>query len=130
MLWRWLLVGVALTLIKLVFGLVGYGLYTMQALLALIPLVIGIALALYLVVNQQFFLQITLFEERNLVGTIQRGRNLNDPRWWRMLGFLATLALVNLLLGLLVLYTGFIVAIPLMLCISTAAYLQLREPLS
>jgi len=129
-LWRWLLVGVALTLIKLVFGLVGYGLYTMQALLALIPLVIGIALALYLVVNQQFFLQITLFEERNLVGTIQRGRNLNDPRWWRMLGFLATLALVNLLLGLLVLYTGFIVAIPLMLCISTAAYLQLREPLS
>ena len=128
MLWRWLLVGVALTLIKLVFGLVGYGLYTMQALLALIPLVIGIALALYLVVNQQFFLQITLFEERNLVGTIQRGRNLNDPRWWRMLGFLATLALVNLLLGLLVLYTGFIVAIPLMLCISTAAYLQLREP--
>ena len=80
--------------------------------------------------NQQFFLQITLFEERNLAGTIQRSRNLNDPRWRRMLGFLATLALVNMLLGLLVLYTGFVVAIPLMLCISTAAYLQLREPLS
>ena len=129
-LWRWLLMGVALTLIKLVFGLVGYGLYSVQALLALIPLVIGVALALYLLVNQQFFLQITLFEERNLIGTVQRGRSLNDPRWWRMLGFLVTLALVNLLLGLLVLYTGFIVAIPLMLCISTAAYLQLREPLS
>ena len=129
-LWRWLLMGVALTLIKLVFGLVGYGLYSVQALLALIPLVIGVALALYLVVNQQFFLQITLFEERKLIGTVQRGRSLNDPRWWRMLGFLVTLALVNLLLGLLVLYTGFIVAIPLMLCISTAAYLQLRDPLN
>ena len=79
---------------------------------------------------QQFFLQITLFEERNLVETIQLGRNLNDSRWWRMLGFLGTLALVNLFLSLLALYTGFIVAIPLMLCISTAAYLQLRDPFS
>ena len=47
-----------------------------------------------------------------------------------MLGFLGTLALVNLFLSLLALYTGFIVAIPLMLCISTAAYLQLRDPFS
>ena len=129
-LWRWLLLGLVLVLIKLSFGLVGYGLYSVHALLALIPLVIAIALALYFVVNQQFFLQITLFEERDLLGTIQRGRQLNDPRWWRMLGFVITLSLVNLLLGLLVLYTGFLVAIPLMLCISTAAYQQLRDQLN
>ena len=129
-LWRWLLMGLALFLIKLVFGVVGFGLYSVNALLTLIPLAIAIALALYLVVNQQFFLQITLFEEHNLIETIQRGRQLNDPRWWRMLGFLVTLSLVNLLLGLLVLYTGFILAIPLMACISTAAYQQLRDQLS
>ena len=41
-----------------------------------------------------------------------------------------TLALVNLPLSLVVLYTGFVVAIPLMLCISTAAYLQLRDQLN
>ena len=127
---RWLVVGLALTLIKVIFGAVGFGLYSVNAVLALIPLVLAITLALYLLVNQQFFLQITLLEESNLIETIQRGRSLNDPRWWRMLGFVITLALVNLLLGLLVLYTGFIVAIPLMLCISTAAYLQLREQLN
>ena len=130
LIWRWLVVGLALTLIKLVFGVVGFGLYSVNAVLALIPLVIAIALALYLVVNQQFFLQITLFEESNLMGSIQRGRSLNDPRWWRMLGFIITLALVNLILGLVVLFTGFIVAIPLMHCISTAAYLQLCDQLT
>jgi len=129
-LWRCLLLGLALILIKLSFGLVTYGFYSVHALLALIPLVIAVALALYFLVNQQFFLQITLFEERNLLGTIQRGRRLNDPRWWRMFGFVITLSLVNLLLGLLVLYTGFLVAIPLMLCISTAAYQQLRDQLN
>ena len=130
LLWRWLLVGLALILVKLIFGLVGFGLYSVNALLTVITAVIAFAVALYLVVNQQFFLQITLFEERNLINTIQRGRQLNDPRWWRMLGFLVTLSFVNLLLGLLLLYTGFILAIPLMLCISTAAYQQLRDPLS
>ena len=130
LIWGWLVVGLALTLIKLGFGVVGFGLYSVNAVLALIPLVIAIALALYLLVNQQFFLQISLFEENNLIGTIQRGRSLNDPRWWRMLGFIITLALVNLILGLVVLYTGFIVAIPLMHCISTAAYLQLRDQLT
>ena len=130
MIWRWLVVGLALTLIKLGFGVVGFGLYSVNAVLALIPLVIAIALALYLLVNQQFFLQISLFEKNNLIGTIQRGRSLNDPRWWRMLGFIITLALVNLLLSLVVLFTGFIVAIPLMHCISTAAYLQLRDQLT
>ena len=129
-LWRWLLMGLAWFLIKLSFGLVGFGLYSVHVLLVLIPLTIAIALALYLVVNQQFFLQITLFEQRNLIDTVQRGRQLNDPRWWRMLGFLVILSLVNLLLGLLVLSTGFIVAIPLMACISTAAYQQLRDQLN
>ena len=129
-LWRWLLMGLAWFLIKLSFGLVGFGLYSVHYLLVLIPLTIAIALALYLVVNQQFFLQITLFEQRNLIDTVQRGRQLNDPRWWRMLGFLVILSLVNLLLGLLVLFTGFIVAIPLMACISTAAYQQLRDQLN
>ena len=129
-LWRWLLMGLAWFLIKLSFGLVGFGLYSVHYLLVLIPLTIAIALALYLVVNQQFFLQITLFEQRNLIDTVQRGRQLNDPRWWRMLGFLVILSLVNLLLGLLVLSTGFIVAIPLMSCISTAAYQQLRDQLN
>ena len=130
LIWRWLVVGLALTLIKLLFGAVGFLVYGLNAVLVLIPLVTAIALALYLLVNQQFFLQITLFEESNLIETIQRGRSLNDPRWWRMLGFITTLTLVNLLLGLVVLYTSFIVAIPLMLCISTAAYLQLRDQLN
>ena len=129
-LWRCLLVGLVLIPIKLIFGVVGVGLYNVNTLLTLIPLGIAIVLGLYLMVTQQFFLQITLFEERNLVATIQRGRRLNDPHWWRMLGFLITLSLVNLLLALLVLYTGFIVAIPLMACISTAAYQQLRDQVS
>jgi len=130
LIWRWLAVGLALILIKAMFGVVGFGLYKIDEPLVLIPLVIAMALAAYLLVNQQFFLQITLFEERNLIQTIQRGSRLNDPRWWQMLGFIITLALVNLLVSLVVLFTGFIVAIPLMFCISTAAYLQLSDQLN
>ena len=130
LLWRWLVVGLALILIKVVFGVVGFGLYKIDAPLALIPLIIAIVMAVYLLVNQQFFLQITLFEKRNLMETIQRGSSLNDPRWWQMLGFVVTLSMVNLLMGLLLIFTGFIVAIPVMLCISTAAYLQVSDPLS
>ena len=128
--WRWLVVGLALILIKVVFGVVGFGLYKIDAPLALIPLIIAIVMAVYLLVNQQFFLQITLFEKRNLMETIQRGSSLNDPRWWQMLGFVVTLSMVNLLMGLLLIFTGFIVAIPVMLCISTAAYLQVSNQLS
>ena len=130
LLWRSLVVGLALILIKVVIGVVGFGLYKIDAPLALIPLIIAIVMATYLMVNQQFFLQITLFEERNLMETIQHGSSLNDPRWWQMLGFVVTLSMVNLLLGLLLIFTGFIVAIPVILCISTAAYLQVSNQLS
>ena len=130
LLWRSLVVGLALILIKVVIGVVGFGLYKIDAPLALIPLIIAIVMAVYLMVNQQFFLQITLFEERNLMETIQHGSSLNDPRWWQMLVFVVTLSMVTLLMGLLLIFTGFIVAIPVMLCISTAAYLQVSDPLS
>ena len=130
LLWRSLVVGLALILIKVVIGVVGFGLYKIDAPLALIPLIIAIVMAVYLMVNQQFFLQITLFEKRNLMETIQRGSSLNDPRWWQMLGFVVTLSMVNLLMGLLLIFTGFIVAIPVILCISTAAYLQVSNQLS
>jgi len=130
LLWRSLVVGVALILIKVVIGVVGFGLYKIDAPLALIPLIIAIVMAVYLMVNQQFFLQITLFEERNLMETIQHGSSLNDPRWWQMLVFVVTLSMVTLLMGLLLIFTGFIVAIPVMLCISTAAYLQVSNQLS
>ena len=130
LLWRSLVVGVALILIKVVIGVVGFGLYKIDAPLALIPLIIAIVMAVYLMVNQQFFLQITLFEERNLMETIQHGSSLNDPRWWQMLVFVVTLSMVTLLMGLLLIFTGFIVAIPVILCISTAAYLQVSNQLS
>ena len=130
LLWRSLVVGLALILIKVVIGVVGFGLYKIDAPLALIPLIIAIVMAVYLMVNQQFFLQITLFEERNLMETIQHGSSLNDPRWWQMLVFVVTLSMVTLLMGLLLIFTGFIVAIPVMLCISTAAYLQVSNQLS
>ena len=60
LLWRWLVVGLALILIKVVFGVVGFGLYKIDAPLVLIPLVIAMILAKYLLANQQFFLQINL----------------------------------------------------------------------
>jgi hypothetical protein len=91
--------------------------------------VVGLG-ALYLVVNQQFLVQIALLEGRDAVNALQRGRALVD-RQWLLLLVLALFKFALLLLGLVCFGVGLLVAWPVGICIATAAYRQLvaAEPI-
>ena len=84
----------------------------------------------YLGVNQQFLAQITLLEGRSGLASLQRGRRLVDHQWVLLLLFLLIKGLLLVLGGLLALVTlgiGWILAWPMVSCITTAAYRQLRQ---
>jgi hypothetical protein len=83
----------------------------------------------YLGVNQQFLAQIALLEGRTGIATLKRGRRLVDHQWLLLLLLLLIKGLLLALGGLLAFITlgiGWILAWPLVSCISTAAYRQLR----
>jgi hypothetical protein len=74
-----------------------------------------------------------LLEGRNGIATLKRGRRLVDHQWLLLLLLLLLKGLLLVLGGLLAFITlglGWILAWPLVSCITTAAYRQLlqREP--
>ncbi|MEB3361349.1 MAG: hypothetical protein VKI42_04390 [Synechococcaceae cyanobacterium] len=84
----------------------------------------------YLSVNQQFLAQIALLEGSNGIATLKRGRRLVDHQWLLLLLLLLIKGLLLVLGGLLAFITlgiGWILAWPLVSCITTAAYRQLRQ---
>ena len=84
----------------------------------------------YLGVNQQFLAQIALLEGRSGLATLRRGRRLVDPQWLLLLLLLLIKGLLLVLGGLLAFITmgiAWILAWPLVSCITTAAYRQLLE---
>jgi hypothetical protein len=84
----------------------------------------------YLGVNQQFLAQIALLEGRGGLATLKRGRRLVDHQWLLLLLLLLIKGLLLVLGGLLAFITlgiGWILAWPLVSCITTAAYRQLRQ---
>lgn len=84
----------------------------------------------YLGVNQQFIAQIALLEGRTGRATLKRGRRLVDQQWLLLLLLLLIKGLLLLLGGLLAFITlgvGWILAWPLVSCITTAAYRQLHQ---
>jgi len=94
--------------------------------LLLLTLLAGLgALLVYVGVNQQLLIQIVVNEGPGPLASLRRGRELVDPQWILML-LLALIELGLLLVGLLTMVVGVLVAWPVVTCISTAAYHQLR----
>lgn len=100
------------------------------ALLLLALLLLGLALTLaawlYLLANQAFLLQIVLVEGRGGTAAVERGRQLVDPQWPLVLLLVIVTVILNGL-GLLACAVGSLAAWPAGICISTAAYRQLRQ---
>ncbi len=93
--------------------------------------VAGFALLLgYFSINQQFLAQIALLENGNGATSVQRGRALVDRQWLSLLGLQLIKGLL-MLLGLLLAFDSlglsWLLAWPLVSCISTAAYRQLIQ---
>lgn len=87
-------------------------------------LVLGLGIGLYLAVNQSFLGQIALLEGPGPWRTLLRGRDLVDPQWLQVL-LLHLLQALLILIGVLACLVGVFVALPVVTCISTAAWRQL-----
>ena len=97
------------------------------SLAALLLLSVAFTLAglVYLTVNQAFMLQIVLLEDCGGAAAVQRGQELVDPQWPLVLLLVLLMTLLSVV-GLLACVVGSLVAWPAVICISTAAYRQLR----
>jgi uncharacterized membrane protein len=92
--------------------------------LGALALAVGSGLALYLAVNQSFLGQIALLEGPGPWRTLQRGRAVVDPQWLQVL-LLHLLQALLILIGVLACLVGVFVALPVITCMSTAAWRQL-----
>ena len=115
---------VLFALIGLICSLVGFGLIQINQALAIIPLIIALVFFIYLSINQKFLPFIALFENNGSFEAIQKGRSVVDPSWWTVLWFFIVEAIINSIAAAFQ-YGGLFVVVPVLICISTAAYRQL-----
>jgi hypothetical protein len=115
--------GILLVVIVVVAAVIGAGLAQLNEVLVAIPAIVAAVVILYLSITQMFLAQIALLEGPGPIATIQRGRTVVDPSWWRFL-LLALLKSVLILVGLALCGVGLLVAVPLVWCVGTAAYRQ------
>ncbi|MEB3316769.1 MAG: hypothetical protein VKO39_01305 [Cyanobacteriota bacterium] len=121
--------------------LLGFGVIAVVAVVVLLAVVLsqvnawltlppGLALlaaTLYLGVSQAFLPQVALLHDDHPFDALAQGPRVVDPVWGRVVELL-TLQFLLLLAGLLACGVGLLVTIPLMSCVSTAAYRQLFGP--
>ncbi len=98
-----------------------------QPLLASLPLVARLAVLLYLAADQVLCLPIAVLGRASPLRAVQSGRAAIDPHWLQALGLALVVGLI-LLAGVLLLLLGLVVALPVALCILTAAHRQLFGP--
>lgn len=118
-----LVLGILMMAILMVAALVGVGAARLNQILAVLPFLAAFTVLIYLAVNQKFMAQIALLEGCGPIDSITRGRMLLDPQWGSVL-LLALVEFAIALLGLLACIVGLLVAVPVILCTSTAAYRQ------
>ena len=119
-----LVLAVILAVIAFLALALGTGLFQINQALAVIPALVAGIIFIYLGVNQKFLPLIAILEDGNPLQNIQRGRRVVDPSWFWML-LLLIVEVMILGIGLLLNGVGLLVASPLVICISTAAYRQL-----
>jgi hypothetical protein len=93
-------------------------------LLALLPGLLLMAGAIYLSVSQAFLPQVALLQEDHPFAALARGFEVVGPAWPQVV-LLMLLTLGLLVVGLLAAVVGIFVAMPVIVCVSTAAFRQL-----
>ena len=89
-----------------------------------IPLIAGVVIFIYLSVNQKLLPFIALLQTGYPIENIQKGQKTIDATWWWMLLLLIVNTII-LTVGVMLIGVGLLVASPLVICISLAAYRQL-----
>lgn len=121
---RQLVLGALILVLIIVASLLALGFSQVASALAAIPALVGFAALIYLMVNQTFLPWLALLEGDGPLATLQQGRRVVDPQWWRVL-LLALVQGAIVLAGALLCGVGLLAAAPLSLCVASAAYRQL-----
>ena len=79
---------------------------------------------LWLVITQKFLVQVALLGNQRPADSLRSGINVVNPSWWMVLWLAIVEGVINAI-GAMFSYGGLVVVIPVILCISTAAYRQL-----
>ena len=111
-------------LIAIVAGLLGGLLAQITEWLALLPVLTALAVLIYLAVTQKFLAQVALLEGPGMVASVTRGQDVVNPQWAQVF-LLGILEFLILLVGVLACVVGLFVAVPVVTCVSTAAYRQI-----
>ena len=119
-----ILLVVVVGVVGLIAALLSTGLGRLNTTLASLPLLMFAVAYVWFLVTQKFLIQLSLFGERQPLGTLRAGLEGVNPSWWLVL-WLAVVETGMHAIALLFSYGGLFVIFPLMLCISTAAYRQL-----
>ncbi len=105
-------------------AVVGSGLGKLNQILSAIPaIVVGIFLV-WLAITQKFLVQVSLLGGRRPVESLRSGVHVVNPSWWTVLWLGLVEGVIHAIAALFN-YGGLVVVMPLILCITTAAYRQL-----
>ena len=91
---------------------------------AILVLLIGAVIAIYIQVNQAFLGFLAVVKGPGPIATLREGFSTVQGEWWTVLGLLA-MQLVILLLGFFACGFGLLAAIPVVVCSTASAYRQL-----
>jgi len=119
-----LVLAVVAALAALAASLLGTGLGRLNAALGALPLLVFAVFYVWLLITQKFLIQLSLLGVKRPLETLQAGVAGVNPSWWVVLWLAVVETLIHGI-ALLFSYGGLFVILPLMICISTAAYRQL-----
>ena len=93
---------------------------------AVLVLLLGAVIAIYIQVNQMFLGFLAVVKGLGPIATLREGFRTVQTQWWTVFG-LQVMQLVILLLGLIAFGFGLLAAIPVVVCITASAYRQLFD---
>jgi hypothetical protein len=105
-------------------ALIGAGLGKLNEALTVLPMIVVAIFFLWLLVTQKFLIQVSLLGTPKPINTIGSGVNGVNPNWWMVLWLGIVEGVIHSIAALFS-YGGLLVVVPVVLCISTAAYRQL-----
>ena len=91
---------------------------------AVLVLLVGAVIAIYIQVNQMFLGFLAVVKGLGPIATLREGFRTVQTQWWTVFGLLV-MQLVILLLGLIAFGFGLLAALPVVVCSTAAAYRQL-----
>ena len=119
----WIVIAIA----SVIAYFIAQGLEEINQALVLIPSIALGIFGIWFMVNQKFLVQASLLGSKNSADALTSGFKVINPSWWIVLWLVIVEATINAIAVVLA-QGGMFVAVPVLVCISTAAYRQLFGP--